>query len=113
MGSDLGDFIVLIPGRKSIEYFSSLSGSPRKETAALGQDGKVLMKLLGKNVAYNSKQLQSTRSTIEDCALHVLCRVKLKDLKLREYQELFSSAVHLKSADDIVAMLTILLVVDL
>jgi hypothetical protein len=71
------------------------------------------MKLLGKNVAYNSKPLQASQTTIEDCALHVLCRVKLKDLKLREYQQLFTSTVHLKSADDMVAMMTILLVVDL
>jgi hypothetical protein len=111
--SKIGHFVVLLAWPKYIEYFSSLGGSARKETATLGQDGKVLMKLLGKNVAYNSKQLQATRSTIEDCALHVLCRVKLKDLKLREYQQLFSSSVHLQNADDIVAMMTILLVVDL
>jgi hypothetical protein len=111
--SKIGHFVVLTAFKNYIEYFSSLAGSPRKETAALGQDGKVLMKLLGNNVAYNSKQLQAPRSTIEDCALHVLCRVKLKDLKLREYQQLFTNSVHLKNSDDIVAMMTILLVVDL
>jgi hypothetical protein len=111
--SKIGHFVVLTAFNKYIEYFSSLAGSPRKETAALGQDGEVLLKLLGKNVAYNSKQLQLPSSTIEDCALHVLCRVKLKDLKLREYQSLFSNSIHLKNPDDIVAMLTALFLVDL
>ena len=87
---------------KYIEYFSSLGGSPVKETQKLGQDGKSLMKLLGKNYAYNSKSLQAPSTKIEDCALHVLCRAQLKDLKLREYQDLFSSKIHLSSADDIV-----------
>jgi hypothetical protein len=71
------------------------------------------MKLLGKNYVYNSKALQAPSTKIEDCALHVLCRAQLKDLKLREYQDLFSSKVHLINADDIVGMLTILMLVDL
>ena len=111
--SKIGHFVVLTAFKNYIEYFSSLGGSPQKETTELGQDGKILMRLLGKNYAYNSKTLQSKSSTIEDCALHVLCRVKLKDLKLREYQNLFTSAIHLKTADDMVAMMCVLLVVDL
>ena len=111
--SKIGHFVVLTAFKNYIEYFSSLGGSPRKETAKLGADGDILMKLLGSNFAYNSKAFQSQRGTIEDCALHVLCRVKLKDLKLREYQQLFTNSIHLKNADDIVAMMTVLLVADL
>jgi hypothetical protein len=111
--SKLGHFVVLTAFPKYIEYFSSLGGSPVKETQKLGQDGTTLMKLLGKNYTYNSKPLQAPSTKIEDCALHVLCRLQLKDLKLREYQGLFTNKVHLSSPDDIVAMLTILSVIDL
>jgi hypothetical protein len=111
--SKIGHFVLLTAFSKYIEYFSSLGGSPVKETQKLGQDGKSLMKLLGKNYAYNSKSLQAPSTKIEDCALHVLCRAQLKDLKLREYQDLFSSKIHLSSADDIVAMLAVLLIVNL
>jgi hypothetical protein len=111
--SKIGHFVVLTAFGRYIEYFSSLSGSPTKETADLGQDGTNLIKLLGKNYAYNSKQFQSKSSTIEDCALHVLCRVYLKDLKLREYQQLFTNSIHLKNADDIVSLMTFLLLTEL
>ena len=110
--SKIGHFVVLTRFKNYIEYFSSLSGSPQKESKELGQDSEVLMKLLGKNYAYNSKPLQSDKSTIEDCALHVLCRIRLHELKLREYQNLFSSAVHLKTADDIVALMCVLLLTE-
>ena len=111
--SKMGHYVLLTAFPKYIEYFSSLGGSPTKETAKLGQDGELLMKLLGKNYAYNSKSLQSPNTKIEDCALHVLCRSLLKDLKLREYQELFNTKVHLTNPDDMVAMMTILSVVNL
>lgn len=111
--SKIGHFVLLTAYPKFIEYFSSLGGSPLKETTRLGQDGKKLMTLLGKNYVFNSKTLQAPNTKIEDCALHVLCRAQLKDLKLGEYQKLFSASLHLKDPDSIVAMLTILLVVDL
>lgn len=111
--SKIGHFVVLTRFKNYIEYFSSLSGSPQKETASLGQDSTTLMQLLGKNYAYNSKQFQGAGSTIQDCALHVLCRVRLHELKLREYQNLFTSTIHLKNADEIVAMMCVLLLANL
>jgi hypothetical protein len=111
--SKIGHYVLLTAFNKYIEYFSSLGGSPVKETQKLGQDGSLLMKLLGKNYVYNSKPLQAASTKIEDCALHVLCRAKLKDLKLADYQKLFSARINLTSADSIVAMLTILMVIDL
>ena len=111
--SNVGHYVLLTAFRKYIEYFSSIGGSPVKETQKLGQNGSLLMKLLGKNYVYNSKPLQAQSTTIEDCALHVLCRAKLKDLKLADYQRLFSTRVNLTTPDSIVAMLTILMVVDL
>lgn len=71
-----------------------------KETQKLGQDGSLLLKLLGKNYVYNSKPLQAASTKIEDCALHVLCRAKLKDLKLADYQRLFSTRVIEEGTED-------------
>ena len=110
--SKIGHFVLLTRFKNYIEYFSSLGGSPTAETAKLGQDSTILMKLLGKNYAYNSNDLQSSSSTIQDCALHILCRVRLHELKLREYQDLFSSTIHLKNADEIVAMMCVLLLTE-
>ena len=107
--SEVGHYAVLTKFPKYIEYFSSLGGSPLKEAKELGQRGSVLLKLLGKNYVYNSNPLQKRDSTIEDCALWVLCRIRLRKLKLRQFQELFNSRVNLQASDDIMAMMTILL----
>jgi hypothetical protein len=111
--SSIGHFVVLVKFPKYIEYFSSFGGSPKSETQKLGQRSNILLKLLGRNYVYNSLELQSSSSTIQDCALFVLARVKLRKLKLREFQELFKGKITLQTPDDIVSMLGILLVVDL
>ena len=111
--SKIGHFVVLTRFPKYIEYFSSLGGSPKSETQKLGQRSDILLRLLGKNYVYNSVELQSSSSTIQDCALFVLARVKLRKLKLREFQSLFKSRITLQSPDDIVSMLAVLLVVDM
>lgn len=110
--SKIGHFVVLIQRPRHIEYFSSLGGAPEKEVAKLGQNKEKMLKLLGKNYIYNSLPLQKQSSTIEDCGLHVLARVRLYKLKLRDYQQLFTSSVTLKDADDIVAMMTVLSLAD-
>jgi hypothetical protein len=111
--STIGHFVVLTRFPKYIEYFSSLGGSPKSETQKLGQRADILLRLLGKNYVYNSVALQSSSSTIQDCALFVLARVKLRKLKLREFQALFKGRISLQSPDDIVSLLAVLLVVDL
>jgi hypothetical protein len=112
--SKIGHFVVLLRKPKAIEYFSSLSGSPYSELSRLGQTDKdAFIKLLGSNFIYNSKPLQSKSSTIHDCALWVLARIKLHELKLADFQKIFSRSLHLSNADDIVALMTILLVSEL
>ena len=111
--SPIGHFVVLLKRKKAIEYFSSLGGSPESELKALGQDKTILMDLLGTNYIYNSRPLQSKKTTIHSCALHCLARIKLHHLKLADYQKMFTRTVTLRTADSIVAMLTILLVTDL
>lgn len=112
--SKIGHFVVLLRKPKAIEYFSSLGGSPYSELSKLGQNDKdMFVKLLGKNFIYNSKALQSKSSTIHDCALFCLARIKLHELNLADFQKIFTRSLHLKNADDIVGMLTILLVSEL
>ena len=111
--SKIGHFVVLLRRPKSIEYFSSLGGSPYSELKELGQDATGFKTLLGQNFIYNSKPLQNKSSTIHDCALFCLARIKLHDLKLADFQKMFNRSIHLKNADDIVAMMTILLVSEL
>ena len=112
--SKIGHFVVLLRRVKAIEYFSSLGGSPYSELSRLGQQDKdMFIKLLGSNFIYNSKALQSKSSSIHDCALFCLARIKLHDLKLADFQKIFTRSIRLDSADDIVAMFTILLVSEL
>ena len=111
--SKMGHYVCLTRFPKYIEYFSSLGGNPSSEVAKLGQNGSNLMTLLGKNYAYNSKALQQNNTTIEDCALWVMCRLKLSGLKLREFQGLFTNKIHLRSPDDIMAMMVILFLTEL
>ena len=112
--SSIGHFVVLLRRSKALEYFSSLGGSPYSELSRLGQDDKdMFIKLLGSNFTYNSKSLQSKSTTIHDCALWCLARIKLHDLKLASFQKIFNRSLHLKTSDDVVAMLTILLVSEL
>ena len=106
--SKIGHFVVLLKKQKSIEYFSSLGGSPYSELEKLGQDKSVLMDLLGSNFIYNSKALQSKSSTIQDCALFCLCRIVLSKLTLSDFQKIFSRSISLHSPDDIVSVLCIL-----
>ena len=112
--SKIGHFVVLLRRVKSIEYFSSLGGSPYSELTRLGQQGTdEFKKLLGSNFVYNSKPLQSKSSDIHDCALFCLARIKLHELNLADFQKMFNRSIHLRTADDIVGMMTILLVSEL
>ena len=112
-GSKIGHFIALLGRDRYIEYFSSLGGSPDSELDKLGEPHKIMKNILGNNFIYNSKPLQKGVYNINDCAIWILCRTYLKHLKLREFQNLFDSSVHLQSSDDIAALMCVLLLSDL
>ena len=103
----------MIPRAHSLEYFSSLGGTPAKELQKLGEPLAIFQELLGKNFITNSKPLQSGKYSINDCAVWVLLRCFLKKLKLREFQELFTRSVNLQTSDDIAACLGVLLLIDM
>lgn len=111
--SKIGHFVVLLKFPKYVEYFSSFGGRPESEMKLLGQHSDTLKRVLGRKYTYNSVELQSSSTTIQDCALFVLARIALRTLKLREFQQLFKAKIVLDTPDDIVSMLTALLLVDL
>ena len=113
VGSDIGHFVVLIPGRKSIEYFSSLGNSPFKELDLLHEPKAIFTELLGKQFNYNRKALQSGAYHINDCAVWVLLRVYFRKFKLREFQALFSRRITLETPDDLAPIMAVLLFQDL
>jgi len=112
-GESLGHFIVLIPGRKSIEYFSSLGNSPWTELEKLHESRDIFEQLLGKNFNYNHRELQSGDYSINSCAVWVLLRAYFRKYKLRDFQSLFSRRITLESPDDIGAMMAVALWQDL
>ena len=112
-GESLGHFIVLIPGRKSIEYFSSLGNSPWSELEKLHESRDIFEKLLGKQFNYNHRQLQDGAYSVNSCAVWVLLRAYFRKYKLRDFQALFSRRITLESSDDLAAMMAVALWQDL
>ena len=112
-GSELGHCIMLIPGRKSIEYFSSLGNPPAKELAILHEPRAIFDKLLGKQFNYNRRKLQSGAYNINDCAVWVLLRAYFRKYKLREFQALFSRRITLETPDDLAAIMAVTMFQDM
>lgn len=109
----VGHFILLSARDRYISYFSSLGGSPGSELKRLGQDPSIMMNILGKHFTYNSVALQSSSKTIQDCAPWIMARVYLNKLKLADFQKLFSHSIHLRTPDDMVTYMNILVFSDL
>ena len=113
-GEKVGHFIVLLPGKKSIEYFSSLGNSPMRELEKLHEPKAIFEKLLGNHFNYNHRQLQDgSNYSINDCAVWVLLRVYFRKFKLREFQQLFQRRITLETPDDLAAMLGVVLFQDI
>ena len=107
--SSVGHFVALLGKEKGyIEYFSSLGESAEREQKRLDTD-KTLLHILGKRYLYNTKKLQQGKFSIQSCGMWVLARVILQDLKLREFQGLFSKRVAINSSDDLVSIMVLLL----
>ena len=103
-----GHFVVLLPRKHHIEYFSSLGGSPESELAALNEPLTIFRNLLGKDFIYNRLKLQQGKYSIKSCAAWVLARVYLSHLKLREFQEVFRRPITLSDPDLIVSTMVLL-----
>ena len=108
-GENVGHFVCLLPWKRSIEYFSSLGNSPETELALLDEAKEKMMTILGNNYTYNRTKLQRATYKVQDCASWCIARVMFSELKLREFLKLFQSSVVLRSKDDVVSFLTLLM----
>ena len=106
-GSKQGHFIVLLPKRNHIEYFSSLGGNPFTELSKLNEPTQIFKNLLGNNYIYNRNKLQKQDYTVQDCAAWCILRLKFHKLKLREFVQLFQASVNLQTSDEICSMLAL------
>ena len=104
----LHHYITLIARPDHIEYFSSLGNNFNSEVG----ENLFFENIVGGNFIYNRKALQSkTNYKIQDCALWVIARVALRDLKLREFVGLFQKKLVLQNYDEIVSLLSLLKII--
>ena len=105
-------FIVLLPRKKSIEYWSSLGKSPWQELELLHEPKAIFTELLGKNFNYNRTELQSGSYHINVCGAWVLLRVYFRKFLLRDFLSLFSRRITLENADDLAAIMAVMIFQD-
>ena len=108
-GQVQGHFVVLIPRKTHIEYFSSLGKSPNHETTILGLENNVFKRLLGSNYKYSRAKLQRDTYTINTCGRWVLARCYLVDWNLQRFQSFFQKRQQVNTPDDKVTLMTMIL----
>ena len=111
-GEDIGHFICLVPGQKSIEYFSSLGQSPWVELEKLHESRAIFEQLLGARFNYNRRAVQGGAYNINTCAAWVLLRAHFHGFKLRQFQSLFDRRITLETPDEIAATMAACLFQD-
>lgn len=104
-----GHFILINVANGKPEYFSSSGWSVAQELSATHSDPSIFKRLLGKKFIQNRVRLEKTGAT-NDCWRFVLARAILADMALPAFQKLFQHHLNLQNADDIVTILTMLLV---
>ena len=104
--SEIGHFVLVIKRSSGVEYWSSYGHRPQYAIKITGNDDR-LLKLMGSNVKINRFKFQSELDT-ETCAMHTLSRAVFWEMGNKEYWNLFRFAVRLKTPDDIVSLMTLL-----
>lgn len=102
-----GHFILINTIGKQVEYFSSSGWSVAKELDITRSDPKVFERLLGHKFIQNTVPLEKQGDS-NDCWRFCLARAILADMSLKQFQKLFSNHIHLKNADEIVTLMTML-----
>ena len=108
-GIKQGHFVVMIPRKTHIEYFSSLGHSPNHETTIIGLKNDVLKRILGTNFKYSRAKLQRNKYTVNTCARWVLARCYLRSWNLQHFQSFFHKRQPITSPDDKVTLMTMIL----
>ena len=104
--SKQGHYVTILPRRNHIEYWSSLGNSPAKEATLLHNDEGIIKNLLGNHFIYNRTKLQSGDFKIKTCAMFCVARLFLSDLKLREFNSLFTKGLTANSPDDLISLMS-------
>ena len=104
--SKQGHYATLLPRRNHIEYWSSLGNSPAKEATLLHNDEGIIKNLLGNHFIYNRTRLQSGDFKIKTCAMFCVARLFLADLKMREFNSLFTRGLTANTPDDIISLMS-------
>jgi hypothetical protein len=104
--SKQGHYVTILPRRNHIEYWSSLGHSPAKEATLLHDDEGIIKNLLGKHFIYNRTRLQSGDFKIKTCAMFCVARLFLSDLKMRQFNSLFSRGLTANTPDDLIGLMS-------
>lgn len=104
-----GHFILINAMNKQLEYFSSSGWSVGKELDVTNSDPEIFKRLLGSNFITNTVPLEKVGNS-NDCWRFVLARAILARMSLKDFQKLFSHHVNLKNADEIITLMTMLMV---
>jgi|TARA_B110000438_G_C15709963_1_gene604855 hypothetical protein len=102
-----GHFILINNAGKKVEYFSSSGWSVAKELDVTRSDPNIFKRLLGNTFIQNTVALEKQGDS-NDCWRFCLARAILADMPLRQFLKLFSNHIHLKNADEIVTLMTML-----
>ena len=106
--NETGHFSCILKlGRGKYEYFSSYGFSPEKELALSHSKGK-LLRLLGKNYIQNTIKFQD-RFHSATCGRWIAARCLLREVPLQIFQKYFRAKVKIKTADDLVTLMTMFL----
>jgi hypothetical protein len=106
-----GHFILINTLAGGVEYFSSSGWSVGKELDVTKSDPEIFKRLLGRNYTQNYKPLEKLGDS-NDCWRFCLARAVLAKMPLKDFQTLFSHNLHLRNADSIVTLMTMLSVAE-
>ena len=101
----IGHFVAIIKGK---EYFDSF-GKPVKFALTKTNNNDKLISFLPRDFFRNRMRLQSESSDINTCGLFAIARALLWELPQREFLSLFKRRTHLRTADDTITLMTLLL----
>ena len=103
---EIGHFVLVINRPGGVEYWSSYGHRPEYAIKITGNDRR-LLDLMGKKYSVNRYKFQAEEDT-ETCAMHTLSRAVFWEMENKKYWNLFRFAVHLRSPDDVVSLMTLL-----
>ena len=101
----IGHFITIVKGR---EYFDSYGKSPQFAIQKTGVSDK-LLEILPKGFIRNRVRLQKESGSVETCGLFCIARALFSNLSQREFLGLFRRQTHLRTPDDTITLMTLLL----